>query len=86
MTYQPHGDALVAAIDAACAGYWAMADELSPGDRLGYIDAEGSFAPGVEVVAVAPVTGTVLWNVTTHAGSLVLHGGTDVYAFPGAPR
>ena len=65
---------------------WLSPGDLEPGDCLGYVDADGQFAPGAAVVTVAPVAGTDMWNVTTHAGSLVLRDDADVFVFAGAAR
>ena len=65
---------------------WLSPGDLEPGDCLGYVDHEGQFAPGAAVVAVAPVPGTDMWNITTHAGSLVLRNDADVFVFAGAAR
>jgi hypothetical protein len=65
---------------------WLSPGDLEPGDALGYVAADGQFTPGAAVVAVAPVPGTEMWNITTHSGSLVLHGTADVFAFAGAAR
>ncbi len=60
---------------------WLSPGDLEPGDCLGYVDHEGQFSPGAAVVAVAPVPGTGMWNITTHGGSLVLQGNADVFVF-----
>lgn len=61
---------------------WLGPGDLEPGDRLGWLDGS-TFTPGAEVVAAVPVPGTELWNVTTHAGSLVLRAEAEVYVFAG---
>lgn len=65
---------------------WLTPGDLEPGDCLGYVDHEGQFSPGVTVVAVAPVPDTGMWNITTHAGSLVLQNSANVFVFSGAAR
>jgi hypothetical protein len=60
---------------------WMSPGDLEPGDALGYVDADGQFAPGAAIVAVARVDDTDMWNVTTHAGSLVLRAEADVFVF-----
>lgn len=63
---------------------WMSPGDLEPGDVLGYVDHEGQFRPGAAVVAAAPVPDTDMWNITTHAGSLVLRAEADVFVFAGA--
>jgi hypothetical protein len=65
---------------------WLSPGDLEAGDALGYVDDDGQFAPGAAVVAVAPVPATGMWNITTHAGSLVLQGNADVFVFAGGAR
>jgi len=65
---------------------WLSPGDLEPGDCLGCVDHEGQFITGAAVVAVAPVPGTGMWNITTHGGSLVLQGNADVFVFSGAAR
>jgi hypothetical protein len=60
---------------------WATPADLKPGDVLGYVGADGDFAPGATVVAAARVPGTGMWNLTTHAGSLVVQGDAGVFVF-----
>ncbi len=67
--------------DAAPYTGWATPADLEAGDRLGYVDADGNFSPGAEVVAVSRVPGTDMWNLTTHAGSLVVQGDAGVFVF-----